>query len=237
MNLLRTFNIHITLALLLSAGFLSCEGQSPVTNQHLFDTIPFMPEHYMQRTSLFKKEPVAKGGIIFLGNSITEMGKWSELFNDPSILNRGIGGDITYGVLQRLDEITERAPSKLFIMIGINDIGKDIPDAVIADNYKKIISRIQLKCPETKIHIQSILPVNPLHSGFPQHYDKETHIIEVNKQLKKISETYHCTFIDLYSIFTDSENHLTKKYTTDGLHLNEEGYKLWADYFRKMKFI
>ncbi len=75
---------------------------------------------------------------MFLGNSITEMGNWKNVLNDTTVINRGIGGDITYGVLKRLKDITDRRPSKLFILLGINDIGKDIPDAVIADNYLKI---------------------------------------------------------------------------------------------------
>jgi len=64
--------------------------------------------------------------------------------NDSTVINRGIGGDITFDVLQRLDDVIKRKPSKLFILIGINDIGKDIPDAVIADNYRKIITRVSI---------------------------------------------------------------------------------------------
>src|ERR1700757_523012 len=111
-----------------------------VTNQRLFDTIPFIPEHTPQRIAQFAKEPIVTGKIIFLGNSITEMGNWKKVTGDTTVINRGIGGDITFGVLKRLQDITDRHPSKLFILIGINDIGKDIPDAVIADNYLKIVN-------------------------------------------------------------------------------------------------
>ena len=113
-----------------------------VTNQKLFDTIGFIPEHYTQRIAMFEQEPVVTGNIIFLGNSITEIGNWKKLLNDSTVINRGIGGDITFGVLKRLDDIVKRQPSKLFLLIGINDIGKDIPDAVVADNIHKIIMRL-----------------------------------------------------------------------------------------------
>jgi hypothetical protein len=42
-----------------------------------------------------------KGGIVFLGDSITEGGHWSEIFGNGAVLNRGIGGDTTQDVLDR----------------------------------------------------------------------------------------------------------------------------------------
>ena len=128
-------------------------AQNPVTNQRVYDTIPFIPEHTTDRLAQFQKEPVTTGHIIFLGNSITEMGNWKKVLNDTTVINRGIGGDITYGILRRLKDITDRQPSKLFILCGINDIGKDIPDAVIADNMMKIVGRVHAACPQTKISL------------------------------------------------------------------------------------
>src|SRR5688572_12322326 len=88
-------------------------AQQPfTTNQRIFDTIPFIPDHTRERVALFEKEPVVTGKIIFLGNSITEMGKWAALTGDNSVINRGIGGDITYGILRRLDDVIKRKPSK-----------------------------------------------------------------------------------------------------------------------------
>ena len=49
-------------------------AQTKVTNQRVFDTIGFLPEYYPQRVAVFEKEPVVTGRIIFLGNSITQLG-------------------------------------------------------------------------------------------------------------------------------------------------------------------
>jgi lysophospholipase L1-like esterase len=212
-------------------------AQSPVTNQNLFDTISFMPDHYESRMKAFEKEPVVTGKIIFVGNSITEMGEWQKLFNDSTIINRGIGGDITFGVLKRLNDIIIRKPSHLFIKIGINDIGKDIPDAVIADNIRKIIRRVQAGSPETKIYLQSLLPVNPAYPRFPQHYDKQEHIIKTNLLLKSVAKNCNVRFVDLFPLFLDSKKLLDKQFTNDGLHLNQKGYKIWADYLKKEKLL
>jgi lysophospholipase L1-like esterase len=213
--------------------------QTKVTNQRLSDTIGFIPEYYPQRVAIFEKEPVVPGRIIFLGNSITQIGDWKKLLNDSTVINRGIAGDVTFGVLKRLDDVTRRQPSKLFLLIGINDIGKDIPDAVIADNIRKIILRVQVESPSTKIYVQSILPLNPGVPNFPQHYDKQEHVLNTNKLIKKVAEDTHCTYINIHDLFTDKQGKLDAKYTADGLHLapSGDGYKKWVDYLRKQGYL
>jgi len=213
--------------------------QTKITNQRLSDTIGFIPEYYPQRVAIFEKEPVVPGRIIFLGNSITQIGDWKKLLNDSTVINRGIAGDVTFGVLKRLDDVTRRQPSKLFLLIGINDIGKDIPDAVIADNIRKIILRVQAESPSTKIYVQSILPLNPGVPNFPQHYDKQEHVLNTNKLIKKVAEDTHCTYINIHDLFTDKQGKLDAKYTADGLHLapSGDGYKKWVDYLRKQGYL
>ena len=213
--------------------------QTSVTNQRLFDTLGFVPEYYPQRVAIFEKEPVVPGRIIFLGNSITQIGDWKKLLNDSTVINRGIGGDITFGVLKRLDDVTRRQPSKLFLLIGINDIGKDIPDAVIADNIRKIVVRVQAESPSTKIYVQSILPLNPDVPNFPQHYDKLEHVLNTNKLIKKVAEDTHCTYVNIHDLFTDKQGRLDAKYTADGLHLTPagSGYEKWVAYLRKQGYL
>ncbi len=207
-------------------------AQSSVSNQRLFDTTGFVPDHYPQRLARFEKEPMTQGAIIFLGNSITEMGDWKTLLSDSNVINRGISGDISYGVLKRLDEIIKRQPKKIFILIGINDIGKDIPDIVIADNIRKMILKLQAGSPNTRIYLQTILPVNPDVKNFPQHYDKQEHVLATNKLLEEVAHEAGVRFVDLHSLFLDQENKMDKKYTVDGLHINKSGYDLWIKFLR-----
>jgi len=208
-----------------------------VTNQNLFDTVPFIPEHTPQRLAQFAKERIVPGRIIFLGNSITEMGDWKKVLNDSTVINRGIGGDITYGVLKRLRDITDRNPSKVFILLGINDIGKDIPDVVIADNYLKIVREIHDKCPKTEIYVQSVLPVNPGLPRFPQHYDKQEHILALNKLLASHAKEGNYTYIDIFHLFADAQGRLDSQYTYEGLHLRPPAYTIWVDYLKKQGYL
>ena len=214
-------------------------SQTRVTNQRVTDTIGFLPEFYKVCVGKFEKEPVVKGRIIFLGNSITQIGDWKKLLNDTTVINRGIGGDVTFGVLKRLEEVINRQPSKLFLLIGINDIGKDIPDSVIAYNVRKIIVRVQAGSPSTKIYLQSILPLNPDVKNFPQHYDKQQHVLSTNELLKEVAEATHCTYVNIHDLFTDKQGRLDAKYTFDGLHLAPAfgGYEIWVAYLRKQGYL
>ena len=213
------------------------QAQNPVTNQRVYDTIPFIPEHTTDKVAQFEKDPIVTSHIIFLGNSITEMGNWKKVLNDTTVINRGIGGDITYGILRRLKEVTDRQPSKLFILCGINDIGKDIPDAVIADNMLKIVNRVHAACPQTKIYVQSVLPLNPTMPNFPQHYDKEEHVLALNKLYKANAAAGNYTFINIFPLFLDKDQHLDAQYSYEGLHLKPPAYDIWAAYLKKQGYL
>ncbi|RFZ85381.1 hypothetical protein DYU05_07230 [Mucilaginibacter terrenus] len=212
-------------------------AQHKPTNQNLFDTIAFIPEHTVQRLAEFKKHPVTTGGIMFLGNSITEMGNWAGILKDTTVVNRGIGGDITYGLLKRLDDVTIRKPKKIFLLIGINDIGKDIPDSVIAYNHAMIVREIHAKSPDTKIYVESILPLNPTMPHFPQHYDKAEHIPRINKMLQANATALNYTYINLWPIFADKSGLLKAELTAEGLHLKPAAYEIWVAYLKKLKYL
>jgi lysophospholipase L1-like esterase len=186
------------------------------------------PGSYKLRLGLFKSYPNSKKDIIFLGNSITQGVDWAELLQNKNARNRGISGDITYGVLERISEVTEGQPAKVFVLIGINDIEHNIPDTLIVNNYRRIIRQIKAESPRTKIYFHTLLPVNNEFTQFKKHYNKDEHILFVNTELKKIAAEEQITVIDLHPHFLDASNKLDKRYTQDGLHLNAEGYKVWA---------
>ena len=186
------------------------------------------PRNYHIQVNQFESYPNSKEDIIFLGNSITAGTSWSELLGLPNAKNRGISGDTTFGILERLDEVIEGEPAKVFILIGINDIARNYPDEIIVSNYEKIIDRIKKGSPETKVFIQSILPVNNTFTRYKNHYNKDEHILAINKELEKLAQTYNVNFIDLHPHFLDEEDRLSKKFTEEGLHLNATAYKTWA---------
>ena len=200
-------------------------------NNHWDST--YRPGLYDFKVQLYQSYPHSKNEIIFLGNSITERVDWNELLGICNVQNRGISGDITFGVLQRLNEVTDEHPEKVFILIGINDISRNIPDSVILANYYKMVERIKRESPQTKIYFQTLLPVNNEFTQFKSHYNKDKHISWLNEQIKKLGPEEKITVIDLYPHFLDDQKKLNKKYTLDGLHPNAEGYKVWAAILKK----
>ena len=183
--------------------------------------------HYQQKATMFEIMPVRDGSIIFLGNSITDGAHWSELFGNPNIINRGIGGDITEGVLNRINEIVRHKPSKLFIAIGTNDIAQEIPTKKIIENYLAIVENVRASSPITKIYIQSILPVAiPPGSIFP--YNNKG-VLELNQELRKICTELDIPYLDLHPYFADETGKLRSDLTNDNLHLLGPGYLLWKD--------
>lgn len=163
--------------------------------------------------------------IVMLGNSLTERMPWTELFNNLNVKNRGIGGDRTESVLYRIHDITNKKPKKIFLMIGINDlIAKRDPSDIIV-NYKKIVDTILNESPTTELLIQSVLPSNHNSSD---HVQPEK-VKKLNLLIKNIAEKNSLEYIDVYKLLIDKDGEIIDEYVTDGLHLNEKGYKIWSD--------
>jgi len=181
--------------------------------------------YYYHKKEHFELLPDTEHEIIFLGNSITDNAEWAELFQDPHVKNRGIGGDDTDGVLERLDEITRSKPDKIFMMVGTNDLAYLKSKEHLLENYRLILDRIALSSPETKIYIQAILPTEDAIHVFRKNSD----IMEVNEQLKKLAVERGLVYIDMFTPFATPGNKLNLEYSIDGLHLNGKGYELWKE--------
>ncbi len=185
--------------------------------------------YYDQKLSMFEVMPDQKDEIVWLGDSITDGGEWSELFPHYRTLNRGVSTDNTFGILNRIGEITRRKPKKLFLLIGINDIARGIPNDVILKNFKRIIDSVRLNSPRTKIYVQSILPTNDAFSDFKNYQHKENHIAAINTALQKMEDGNRIIYVDLNSALADAQGKLDRRYTNDGLHLLGEGYTKWKE--------
>lgn len=214
-----------TIALFFSSLFLGVFAQENKQNFHNY--------FYDQRRSLFESMPTRKNEIILLGDSITNCANWDELFPNEKVKNRGISGDITLGVLDRMDEIVKRKPKKIFILIGINDISLGIEKNIILANYKGIISKIKNDSPKTTVYIQSILPTNDAFDTFKKHQGKMDIIKAVNSDLEELAKENSVIFLNIFPEFLDEQGKLSKIYTNDGLHLLGDGYLHWASLLKK----
>lgn len=180
---------------------------------------------YEHRKTIFESLPMKKNGIVFLGDSITEACEWTELFKNNEAYNRGIAGDMTDGVLRRLDPILEAEPRKIFLMIGVNDlIRHSVED--ITDNYGLILKRIKKESPSTKVYVQSVLPVN---NQVRQTSVFNKDIIQLNDGIEEWAHQIDFPYLNLYDLFLDENGNLDAKYTQDGIHLNGKAYLVWKN--------
>jgi hexosaminidase len=182
---------------------------------------------HRQIVSMFSAMPTIDQPIIMLGDSITEGARWNELFNNPNVINRGIGGDTSSGVLKRLDEVIRHKPRKLFLMIGTNDIGFGLDTQTIVRNIESILTQVKEQSPSTEIFVQSVLPVNISASSPFLHNNKG--ILLLNEQIKKQCAGLNIEYIDLHLHFLDGNENLRSELTNDGLHLLGTGYLLWKE--------
>jgi lysophospholipase L1-like esterase len=182
-------------------------------------------EHWRERCALFKNEfdSTLTGKTILLGNSITEEFDLLYYFPDTKLLNRGISGDHIDGLIERLDfSVIRLKPSRLFILIGINDIGAGDTDSTILSHFDQLLLELFNNLAATTVYIQSILPTRSEWSNCPREQ-----IIRLNARMKERAEHFQYNWIDLYSHFVDNGGYLNPELTSDGLHLNVAGYQLW----------
>jgi lysophospholipase L1-like esterase len=193
--------------------------------------------YYQGRMELFENLPLPKKSIVFLGNSITERGEWHELIPDKIIMNRGIGGDNTFGVRARLAPIVKSQPKKIFLLIGINDIGRGLPVDVIATNYRKIIEHVKKGSPKTSLYVQSVLPMNDDILKADYLKNKGHLIVQLNQEIQKLAAEYDLHYINLYEEFNSGQGKLKPELTMDGIHIRPAAYVLWVDYLKRKKYL
>ena len=158
------------------------------------------------------------------------MGSWSEIFQNQNIKNRGISGDVTEGILYRITEITDSNPLKIFLMIGTNDLAQGVTKELTFQNICKIVKTIQSQTPKAEIIVQSLFPVNPIFGNFSGHTGNTEKIIWINGNLKDWCKKNEIIFIDVFiHLKNKMDDFLNPDYSYDGLHLNGDGYKKWAD--------
>ncbi|MBQ7170156.1 MAG: hypothetical protein IJR63_09685 [Synergistaceae bacterium] len=179
---------------------------------------------YKIKRSIHENMPRNEGGIVFLGDSLTDYVPFSELFPGLRVINRGIAGDNTLGALERIDEVTSLKPAKLFILLGTNDIVYNMTAERTAANLTAIIRKVQESSPSTKIYIETLMPTSPNFStGRPNDV-----IDSRNETIRAVAQETGCILVDTHSHMAE-DGVLPLKYTVDGLHLSGAGVLRWVE--------
>lgn len=192
-------------------------------------------DYYNRKCEAFKLENAnfARGQTVFIGDSLTDGCALDVFYPDLStaVYNRGIGGDSTEGVLKRLEfSLFDIKPSRIVLMIGINDINGMVSNSKILENYGKILSEIRTALPEAEVYCVSIMPVNKDLESYTNINAEKTNfrVLEINPEIEALVVSYGYRFINLHADFCDADGFLKKELSPDGIHLNHDGYTVYS---------
>lgn len=167
---------------------------------------------------------------VLVGDSLSDWFPAEVLPPERTWLNQGIAGETSSGLLKRLHLFERTQPETIFVMIGINDLFQGATDEKILENQRQIVRYLRRVHPHSQIVIQAILPYSIEGSNWGG--DRlltvsNVRIRQLNHQLKAIALAEGVKYLDLHPLFTDAQGNLRPDLSTDGLHLNHQGYLVW----------
>jgi lysophospholipase L1-like esterase len=202
-----------------AALFLMILSFSAVSAQ---EVSPKLGAYKNQRMGMFSLTRLSGAAVVMLGDSLTERAQWAEITGCPFVANRGIGGDTSKGILMRVDSSIQLKPRAVFLMVGINDISSGVSNPVIAGNLERILDTLQA----ARIHVflAYVLPVTKTYK-----LKINPQVDDLNKAIEKFHQRPGVSAVDLRPKMADGDGNLRSDLSTDGIHLNTEGYRIWRD--------
>ena len=161
--------------------------------------------------------------MVFLGDSLTEDGHWSEWFPDANVRNLGRGGDTTDGVLARLGEVVAASPDEILLLVGTNDLATRQTVEHLVRNIQSMMVDLRRDLPGTRMLLQSILP---------RAREFAEQIQTANIHLRQFAATVRAQYLDLWPALALEDGELNPEFSDDRLHLNSAGYDAWLGELR-----
>lgn len=198
----------------------SWPGQGPIR------VFPWMTEN---RNFFWTRREKDQGAVVFVGDSLVgnwKTGDMSTMLGGARVANRGIGGDVTRGVLFRIQEdVLDLNPTGIVILVGTNDLSAKARLSGVVDNMAKIIEKIRASNEKVPILLCLLPPraseTAPVAEGV---------VSDLNEQLKSlVAGSENVRVIDLYAALSNPDGSPNPEYFgKDLLHLNAKGQEKWA---------
>ena len=174
-------------------------------------------KYYNEKVASYEIEnkSLSNVDVAFIGDSITDGYDIKTYYPQLNAVNRGIGGDTTTGVLNRLKvSLYDISPKVIVMCIGGNNLDS------MMENYDDILQGIKDNLPNSKVIVCSLYPTAYLFS------DRNEQILSINAELKTLTQSFNYAYYDMYSIMVDGETkQFDLDYTSDGLHPNKLAYE------------
>lgn len=172
-----------------------------------------------------------QNSVVFVGDSL--IGGWKGLgkaFPGIKVANRGVGGDVSRGVLFRFQEdVVDLNPSAIVFCVGSNDLSAHAKAEDTLANIAAIVDLARKANPNVPIILCTIPPRNAPNAPIPS-----SSLESLNSRLKAfgIGKT-NMVVLDLFSVFATPEGAINPEYIgKDGIHITPAGYEKWAALLR-----
>lgn len=208
----------------------AAEPPGPITEeerQARLERAASVGEHHLAWVGRFlddnPRQP--QGGIVFIGDSITEHFPLNTALPGLPVINRGIGGDMIPQLRSRLDtSVADLKPSMIYLKIGINDLwwGEYTPKGMV-EGYDALLGEIREAAPEARLYVQSTLPT------YGTGDELNRNVRKLNDSIVQLAEKHGASYIDLWPMMADESGSLHAEYTNDGVHLTLPGYLAWLN--------
>lgn len=163
-----------------------------------------------------------QGTAVFLGDSLTEFCDLAVYYPGLNAVNSGVSGDFTGGMRDRLEEdVFAYAPDIVVLHGGINDLFMGADEEHVTENLFEIVRRIRERLPRAAVIVQSLYPVDEAGAMLPV-------IRRINERLAAGADARGYRYADVYPALQTETGGLDRRYTLDGLHLNDAGYRAVA---------
>lgn len=221
---------HIVLIVIL-AIIIALGSVVAIVGTHTLYQDVYKPYYLAQKQKGYAEEAATaeKGGIVFFGDSITDQCDLEKYYPGYNVFNRGISGDSTYHLLERMKDVYVLEPSVIVLLIGVNDfMNDDRPVGDVYEDYVKILNGIKINLPDTVVVCQSVYPGA---DGQFKVADYNDEIVELNAKIKTLAEEYDYIYADIHPYLLAPDSALIDStYCTDGVHPNDAGYVVISEH-------
>lgn len=183
-----------------------------------------LSQHYITARFWLADLAAPENALVMAGDSLISSGEWQAYFPKHTVLNRGIYGEDSAELAARVEALVDLQPAQLFILIGINDLNKGLPLSQTEDNLRRLYSNLDRRLPQCEVTIIGLLPTNPAWKI--KLFAEDMHTL--NALIERLASQYDFQFADVAASLGEFPHSLHADFTTDGLHLNEAGYRALA---------
>lgn len=167
--------------------------------------------------------------VVFIGNSITD--GWPnahpDFFKSNNYVGRGISGQTSPQLLSRFrQDVINLKPVAVLINIGTNDVAQNTGPYNEEFTLGNIMSMAELADANgIKVILSSVTPAGE-YPWRKEIKDVPQKIMSLNAKIKAYAKEKGFSYIDYFSVMCDENNALKSNLGSDGVHPNEEGYKI-----------